>query len=344
MGSFAKAKVALLATVSVLGLSGPAVADAEHIWKHTSSIAETRLEAKNFTQFAEEVQAGTDGAVEIETYFNSALGIDPQDELRALRDGAIEIATPYYGYLGRDLPALSVVVMQGALLDAQSALDVADTLKDIFTEQYERWNATIVGWQMGPVYDMSIFCKEPVNTLDDLAGKKVRVWSREQVLTFEKLGVPAQILPQTEIYSALQTGVIDCAIYVVGNAKTISIQEVTDYAAQLHVYTATPEPIAVNLDAWNALTEEQQAAVRAAGEQAWQRSVETAISGPAQREKDVGEELAAAGSLTVLPPFSDEDKARFLQAVAEVWQSEAEAIGPEAVAYRERVLQALQGN
>jgi len=191
---------------------------------------------------------------------------------------------------------------------------------------------------------MSIFCKEPVNSFADLAGKKLRVWSREQVLTFEKLGVPALIMPQTELYSALQTGVIDCAIYVVGNAKTISIQEVAPYAAQLHVYTATPEPVAVNKAAWDALTAEQQQVVLTAGQHLWERTVAEAEAGPAQREKEVAEELTKAGTLTVLPPFSAEDKAKFLAAVAEVWESEAAAAGPEAVGYREEVLAVLQAN
>ena len=344
MSRFASARIMLLAAVSALGLSGPTLAEAEQVWKHTSSVADTRLEAKNFVQFAEEVAAGTNGAIRIETHFSSALGIDPQDELRALRDGAIEIAHPYYGYLGRDLPALTVALPQGALLDAEAATRAAGTLKEIFTEQFEKWGVVIVGWQISPIYDMSIFCKEPVNTLNGLAGKKVRVWSREQVLVFEKLGVPAQILPQTEIYSALQTGVIDCALYVLGNAKTISIHEVTDYAAQLHVYSSTPEPFLVNRNAWEALSAEQQAVVLAAGEQAWERSLAAAVSSPAQREKEVGDELSKAGSLTVLAPFSAEDKSRFLDAVAEVWESEATAVGPEALAYRERVLQALRAN
>jgi len=342
-------KTKLLTAATLLALAAgaatpPAAGAADHVWKYTTSIAETRLEAQEFLKFVQEVEEGTKGAIEIETYFNSALGIDPQDELRALRDGAIEVAAPYYGYLGRDLPQLSVVVMQGALLDAGAAITVAETLKTIFAGEYEKWGVEIVGWQMGPIYNMSIFCKEPVNTLADLAGRKLRVWSREQVLTFEKLGVPAQILPQTELYSALQTGVIDCAIYVVGNAKTISIQEVAPYAAQLHVYTATPEPIAVNKAAWDALSAEQQAVVLAAGEHLWERTVAAAEAEPARREKEVAEELGKAGTLTVLEPFSAEDKARFLAAVAEVWESEAAAVGPEAVAYREQVLQVLQGN
>lgn len=317
---------------------------AEHVWKYTTSVAETRLEAQEFLKFVQKVEEGTGGAIEIETYFNSALGIDPQDELRALRDGAIEIAAPYYGYLGRDLPQLSVVVMQGALLDAASNIKVAETLKTIFRGEYEKWNVQVVGWQMGPIYDMSIFCKEPVNSFEALAGKKLRVWSREQVLAYEKLGVPAVILPQTELYSALQTGVIDCALYVVGNAKTISIHEVAPYAAQLHVYAATPEVIAVNKAAWEALTPEQQQVVLTAGEHLWERTVAAAEAGPASREKEVADELTKAGSLTVLEPFSAEDKASFLDAVAEVWATEAEAVGPEAVAYREQVLQVLQSN
>jgi len=334
----------LAATAILAAVSASPAGAADHVWKFTTSVAETRLEAQQFLQFVKEVEEGTGGAIEIETYFNSGLGIDPADELRALRDGAVELGTPYYGYLGRDLPQLSVVVMQGALLDVASNLKVADTLRAIFAGEYEKWRVEIVGWRMGPIYDMSIFCKEPVNSLEALQGRKLRVWSREQVLAYEKLGVPALIMPQTELYSALQTGVIDCALYVVGNAKTISIHEVAPYAAQLHVYAATPEPVVVNDAAWQALTPEQQQVVLTAGENLWNRTLAAAEADPAKREQEVAAELTAAGTLTVLPPFSAEDKAKFFAAVSEVWEAEAEAIGPEAVGYREQVLVVLQGN
>jgi len=57
------------------------------------------------------------------------------------------------------------------------------------------------------------------------------VWSKDQVDTFERLGVSAQIIPQTEMHVALRTGVVDCAVYPALFAHTVSLQEVAKYAS-----------------------------------------------------------------------------------------------------------------
>ena len=77
--------------------------------------------------------------------------------------------------------------------------------------------------------DAALFCREPVKTLEELKKKKLRVGSREQVETFKRLGVAAQIVPQNELYAALQTGVVDCALYAARFANTISLQEVAKH-------------------------------------------------------------------------------------------------------------------
>lgn len=57
------------------------------------------------------------------------------------------------------------------------------------------------------------------------------MWSKDQVDTFERLGVSAQIIPQTEMHVALRTGVVDCAVYPALFAHTVSLQEVAKYAS-----------------------------------------------------------------------------------------------------------------
>ena len=49
--------------------------------------------------------------------------------------------------------------------------------------------------------------------LAGLKGKKLRVWEKFHVQTFETLGIAAQVVGQNDLYLAMQTGVIDCAVY-----------------------------------------------------------------------------------------------------------------------------------
>ncbi|TDA93150.1 C4-dicarboxylate ABC transporter substrate-binding protein, partial [Halomonas marinisediminis] len=103
------------------------------------------------------------------------------------------------------------------------------------------------GYVAVPRWQASIWGKgEPVRTLDDLRTKKLRVWSGDQVETFTKLGVAAQIVGQTELYVALQTGVVDCAVYPALFAHTISLHEVTDYASYLYPVAGVPYVLGVS--------------------------------------------------------------------------------------------------
>jgi hypothetical protein len=49
----------------------------------------------------------------------------------------------------------------------------------------------------------------------------------------------------------------------------------------------------------------------------------------------------AAAGVTLLEPFSEEDRMAFRNAAIEVWAGSAQAIGPEAIALREKVLDAM---
>lgn len=333
--------VALVLAIGAGFSLGAAVADEPIVWRYQTTLVETRQEMAVVRDWAERIKDRSAGRLKVEIYYGGALGIGQSDELRAIRQGAVEVAAPYFGYLARDMPELALAVPQGIFLNPDEVVGVTDILKEIFRENYEKWNAKVIGWQMSPVFDMSILCKEPVNTLEMFKGKKLRVWSRDQVEAYNELGVAAQIIPQNDTYVALQTGVVDCAIYVLGNAKTVSFQEVTDFSAQLHTYSGTPNPIVVNTDVWNELPDDLKAVVMEAGEWLWQTSLGSAKEGPAKKEQAAKEEFAASGELKVLAPFPAADKSAFYDAVLGIWKVRAEERGGKAVEYRKRVIKAL---
>ncbi|MBM3650831.1 MAG: C4-dicarboxylate ABC transporter substrate-binding protein [Alphaproteobacteria bacterium] len=332
-----------LAILAALLASGYALAqDKPIVWRYQTTLVETRQEMEPIREWAKRIGEASKGRLKIELYYGGALGINQSDELRAVRQGAVEAAQPYFGYLARDLPEASLAVVQGALLTPDEAVKVAPTIQAIFKDAYEKWNAKVIAWQMSPIFDMSIMCKEPIDTLAKLKGKKLRVWSREQVDAYGKLGVAAQIIPQNDTYMALQTGVVDCAIYVLGNAKTVSFQEVTKYSSQLHTFAATPNPIIVNAKIWAELPDDLKKVVLDAGEWLRKTSLDIAKSGPETKEREAQAEFAKTGQVKVLSPFPAEDKKRFYDAVLEVWKDRAAEKGAKAMEYREQMIAALQ--
>ncbi len=327
------------AAIAAAAVTGPAKA-AEFEWRMDVNLVETRPEAKLLGAFAERINSNAGGRLEIKTFYGGSLGIKSADTLRALKAGSVEMAQLYAGYFGRDAPDLALALVQGAILDPQENIEIQPTVQEIYREFYEDWDVDIVGWILANSFSISVMCRdEPINSLAQLKGKKLRVWAKDQVETFEKLGVAAQIVPQNDLYVAMQTGVVDCALYVLGIAHTISLQEVTDYAASLHTYSVVPSAVGVSGKYWKELPKDLQDVVLEAGQWMYAESLRTINDTSA--EDAAREKFLASGELEVLPPFSAADRKTFYDAAVEVWADSAKEVGRKAPEYQANVTEAL---
>lgn len=308
-------------------------------WKFNNGLPETRNEAKQLNTFAEDVAELSDGSLNIRVFHGGSLNLKDNDVVRWLPGGAVEMGLVWANYLGRDAPALSAVLVQGSVGSSEELLAVLPEIRDIYRQELADWGIVTTGFMALPLLKASIFCRgEPVRTLDDLRKKKLRVWSKDQVETFRKLGVPAQIVGQNDLYVALQTGVVDCAVYPALFAHTISLQEVTDTASYLYPIASVPYVLGADQEAWESLTDAERQAVTTAAERVWARTNE--YTKAEENEQAARAKLTEQG-VEFLEPFSDEDRAAFLEAASETWKETAEEAGGDAPQYRERILAVL---
>ncbi|MEM6848727.1 MAG: TRAP transporter substrate-binding protein DctP [Pseudomonadota bacterium] len=98
-----------------------------------------------------------------------------------------------------------------------------------------------------------LFTEEPLSAEGDLAGRKVRgtptyfgpVWA---------LGAEPVVLPGSQICSALQTGIVEGAGWPVACMVSMKHYEVANDRLR-PTFGAATQPVLMNLDSWNALTE-----------------------------------------------------------------------------------------
>ncbi|MCP4307590.1 MAG: C4-dicarboxylate ABC transporter substrate-binding protein, partial [bacterium] len=219
-------------------------------WKFNNGLPEGRNESQQLNTFAEDVAELSGGEFTIKVFHGGSLNLKDNDVVRWLPGGAVEMGLVWANYLGRDAPALNAVLVQGSVGSSEELLKVLPAIQEIYKEELAEWGIAPTGFMALPLLKASIFCRdEPVRTLDDLRTKKLRVWSNDQVETFSKLGVSAQIVGQNDLYVALQTGVVDCAVYPALFAHTISLQEVADYASYLYPIASVPYVLGANQDA-----------------------------------------------------------------------------------------------
>jgi len=193
---------------------------------------------------------------------------------------------------------------------------------------------------MLPTFDWYMMCKTPVSDLKTLRTKKVRANEKSALDMIALLGIKAQIVPQAEMYLALQTGVIDCSVYPVAIAKTISLQEVTKYASYVLLHSALPLAIGVSNAKWAKLDPSVKEVLLEEGQWLWKRSLEDALD-PKIMEGLV-QAVVSTTDIKVLSPFPAEERRMFNEAIVKVWAEQAANAGKRAPEWRERVLKAMQ--
>ena len=154
------------------------------------------------------------------------------------------------------------------------------------------------------------FTVEPVAGIADLAGMKLRV-SNDPVMNglVEGLGATPTVVSFNELYSALQTGVVDGAEQPIANYASNAFPEVANNLI-LDGHTLGAVQVIITDNAWNKLTANQQEAVMEAG----RLSQEFNASLSEDEENRVLEELKAEGCNVVDVP----DKTEWQEACAQV--------------------------
>ncbi len=154
------------------------------------------------------------------------------------------------------------------------------------------------------------FTVDPVSGIEDLAGMKLRV-SNDPVMNglVEGLGATPTVVSFNELYSALQTGVVDGAEQPIANYASNAFPEVANNLI-LDGHTLGAVQVVITDNAWNKLTANQQNAIMEAGKAAQEFNASLSED----EENRVLEELKADGCNVVEVP----DKTAWQEACAQV--------------------------
>lgn len=154
------------------------------------------------------------------------------------------------------------------------------------------------------------FTVDPVSGIEDLAGMKLRV-SNDPVMNglVEGLGATPTVVSFNELYSALQTGVVDGAEQPIANYASNAFPEVANNLI-LDGHTLGAVQVVITDNAWNKLTANQQNVIMEAGKAA--QEFNAGLS--EDEENRVLEELKAGGCNVVDVP----DKTEWQEACAQV--------------------------
>jgi len=260
-------------------------------------------------QLGKTLVAESDGKLTFKMFPGGVLGSE-KEVVEQAQVGAIQMARVSLGIVGPVVPDVNVFNMPFVFRDQahmRKIIDgeIGDEILDKITNS--EFNLVALAWMDGGT--RNIYTKKPVRSLEDLKGMKIRVQGNPMFIeTINAMGGNGIAMDTGEIFSALQTGVIDGAE---NNPPTLlehnHYQNAKFYSLTGHLIL--PEPIVMSKITWEKLSPDQQTLVKKAAKaaQAQERTLWDAKSASSE------EKLKAAGV-----EFITVDKKPFYDATASV--------------------------
>ncbi len=192
------------------------------------------------------IRERTNGRVDITLYPNSGLGIKGADNLRAVSDGSLGMAWIPTPYLAGEIPLAQIgdlPLLAESSFEAEAVWHANwDTLEAAFAER----NVKLL--KMTPYAKQLLGSKEPVVTLEDWKGLRIRNPGGIAGKIIEALGATPVTVESAEMFLALQRGIVDAVVTAPGSHYAMSTYEILNYISDFGWYAC--QALIVNKDLW----------------------------------------------------------------------------------------------
>jgi C4-dicarboxylate-binding protein DctP len=314
----------LCGVVLALGC-GVAGAEEPLVIKFSHVVAVDTPKGKAAGYFKRIAEEKTGGKVRVDVYPNSQLYKD-KEELEMLQIGAVHMLAPSlakFGPLGAkefevfDLP----YIFDG--YDALHRVTQGPVGQSLLKRLESKGLLGLAFWDNG---FKSFSANRPVQRPEDLKGLKMRIQS-SKVLDeqMRALGALPQVMAFSEVYQALQTGVVDGTENPISNFYTQKMHEVQSHLSLTeHGYLGYA--VIVNRSFWDGLPADLRAALDGAMKEATDYANRIA-----KDENDQAlDRVRKSGKTTVYTP-TPQEKAAFRKALLPVHEKMAERIGSDLI-------------
>ncbi|MGB3876524.1 MAG: DctP family TRAP transporter solute-binding subunit [Shinella zoogloeoides] len=309
-----------LSAAMTLGLACAAAAEAELKLAHAAP--ETDLQQTLSVFFKEQVEARTNGSVKVAIFPAGQLGNDAQ-MIDGARSGIIDIAMSGLNNFTGLVPKAGVFELPFIFPTRDVAYKVLDgEIGQGISAEFTQHGLTVLGYPENGYRNVTNN-RGPIKKPEDLEGLQMRVNnSRALNDMFALLGANPQQIPVAELYTALETGVVDAQDHPIGIVVSFKFNEVQKYLS-LTQHAYSPLALVINDQKLKGLTAEEQKVVVEVAKEAIDK----------QRELNVAkeEEMIASLEKEGMEVNRDVEAAAFQEKVRPVWDGFIQANGDELV-------------
>ncbi len=275
--------------------------------------------------FEEQIATCSNGSMKINQFPGAQLGQEPV-MLQKVRSGDIDFIITSSANGATLSPELGVMSLH-FLFENEDHLAKAIASPELNAAIKQLVEDTVDGAHVLTLMTLgfrNIYSKDEVHGVDDLQGKKVRVQAtKTEDVHFPAYGAQPVHMPFGEVYTSLQTGVVDMA----ENSVNIYLSNKHYEVAPVMSFTqheANNNLLWVSDKTWQSLTDDQKQCVETAAGEVGKQEPPHAF----QLEQQSAEKLKGIGVKIV----EDVDKSGFVAVAAPIQDQLAQELGPNAVA------------
>jgi len=321
-----KIKSVLFSLLAASLVSGAAFAQSPIVIKFSHVVASDTPKGKAAERFKELAEKATKGRVKVELYPNSTLYKD-KEELEALQLGAVQMLAPSLAKFG------PLGVKEFEVFDLPYIFPTKDVLyavtegpigKDLLKKLESKGITGLGYWDNGFKVMSS---NKPIHLPSDMKGQKLRIQSSKVLdAQMRALNANPQVLAFSEVYQALQTGVVDGTENPPSNLYTQKMHEVQKHVTVTnHGYLGYA--VIVNKKFWDGLP----ADIRTELDGAMKAATKYANAIAQQENDNALEAVKKSGKTTVYVP-TEKEKAEWRKALLPVQKQMESRIGKDLIA------------
>ncbi|MCB1493198.1 MAG: TRAP transporter substrate-binding protein [Rhodobiaceae bacterium] len=264
------------------------------------------------------------GSLTFDLHLNSELGLE-KDYFENMSQGiAVDyaiVSPSHMSTFSQKAPLMDMPFLFRDL-DHWNKVMEEDALAPLAKDVLEKANVRLIGYAGGGTRNLIV--NHPVTNMDELKGLPMRVMGAPiQTRIFEAIGAAPSVIAYSEVYNAIQTGVIEAAENEAAGIEQMKFYEVgPDISLTKHAITV--RPIAFSEATYERLTPQEQECVLKAGK----------VAGKLGRDIESGEDskkLNNMESAGLLKTFDFADRDKLLELAAPVKRAYAEELGASDV-------------
>jgi TRAP-type C4-dicarboxylate transport system substrate-binding protein len=309
---------AIAAAATALAVTGASAQENFHLRVQSLLSAES-ISGQHLEQYFEDLEVMSAGRITSELFFSSSI-VKSVETFDAVVNGILDGDTTQPSYqIGKDTAFQFVGDVMGgyetpwqmyAFLYYGGGLEAA-------RELYAEYDMFLVGWWIhGPE---SLSSTRSLAGPEDLENFKFR--SPPGMITgiFDDLGASPIVMDFTEVFTALETGVIDGAdASNLSINKSLGLYDIAEHATYPGFHSMPADHFAIRLETWESMPEDLQRIM----EVGWQKhAFRTSLANAVDIQKTANE-LAAAG--VTLHEWSAEDLREYRESVVAEWENFAD--------------------